>query len=124
MSSIVEFAKKELDILVEKCGKNEESIRVQKIINEHILNIVKTFSKEKHTEFTAEYTLDCIERLLRFKPLTPLTGEKDEWTEVGEGVYQNKRCYNVFKEKDGIAHINLNCGKKKIEFPYIVEIVN
>lgn len=32
--------------------------------------------------------------------VTPLTGEDDEWIEVAEGVFQNKRESAIFKEAD------------------------
>ena len=41
------------------------------------------------------------EKVARFEPLTPLNGDEDEWNEVGEGVFQNRRCDRVFKEKGG-----------------------
>jgi hypothetical protein len=48
--------------------------------------------------------LGIFERLARFEPLLPLTGEDDEWNEVEAGrLYQNKRASNVFKE-NGIAY--------------------
>ena len=40
-----------------------------------------------------------------FKPLSPLTGEDDEWMEDAfNGGFQNKRYPAVFKDKDGIAY--------------------
>lgn len=41
-----------------------------------------------------------IEKLLRYQPLTKLTLEDDEFIEVADGVYQNSRASNVFKEKN------------------------
>jgi hypothetical protein len=47
-------------------------------------------------------------KLLDFKPLTPLTGENDEWTDVGDRSgyphWQNKRCSSVFKNADGSCY--------------------
>lgn len=120
MSNLEEYAKKELDKIVATCGKDEEAIRLQKEINKNIMEIVKAFAAGNHSGFTGLYVINIIEKLLRFEPLTPLTGEKGEWIDVGEGVLQNNRCYNVFKE-NGKAHINTNMGKVEIEFPYTVE---
>lgn len=40
-----------------------------------------------------------------FEPLTPLTGEDDEWVEWREGHYQNRRYSKVFKDgKDSTPH--------------------
>jgi hypothetical protein len=33
-------------------------------------------------------------------PITPLTGDDDEWNEVSNGLFQNKRRASVFKDKN------------------------
>lgn len=76
---------------------------------EHILKMVNVFAEEGHSGFSAEYAISILQKLLRFEPLSPLTGEDDEWDEVGEeygnSTYQNKRLSRVFKEgKDGQAY--------------------
>lgn len=38
--------------------------------------------------------------LMDHKPISPLTGDDDEWVEVRDGVFQNKRCSTVFKGND------------------------
>jgi len=61
--------------------------------------LIFVFSTQGHSGASASVTTDMLERLLRFEPLRPLTGEDDEWIEVSDGVYQNKRCSHVFKDK-------------------------
>lgn len=39
-----------------------------------------------------------LQRLIAAKPLSPLTGEDDEWIDHGDGVFQNKRMASVFKD--------------------------
>lgn len=74
---------------------------------EHILKMVNVFAEEGHSGFSAEYAISILQKLLRFEPLSPLTGEDDEWNEVGDGHYQNKRLSRVFKKgKDGQAYDN------------------
>lgn len=69
-------------------------------------------------------------RLLAGKPLSPLTGEDDEWVEVGDGVFQNKRASSVFKDKrfhDGQKAYDLDnpLGEREpIAFPYYQEYVD
>lgn len=41
---------------------------------------------------------------MAFEPLSPLTGEASEWMEVGDGMWQNRRCSRVFKGRDGVAY--------------------
>lgn len=76
---------------------------IQGEINGKIMEIVEKFSDQRHTEMSAMYSLGMINRLLRFKPITSLTGEDSEWmlVEDQEGLLQNKRCFSVFKEADG-----------------------
>ena len=67
--SMVEYAKSEL----ERIGKDKKGM--QDAINKNILEIVEIFSNQGHSGFSAGYALNVLERLLRYKPLTPLTGE-------------------------------------------------
>ena len=65
-----------------------------------------------------------LQRLLAGKPLSPLTGEADEWMEVNDGVYQNKRLPTVFKDKrfhHGQTAYDLDNplgSREPISFPY------
>jgi len=101
MSNLLEHAKEELRI----AGLLESDDEMQKAMNDHILHMVEEFSKEEHSGFSASYALGQLEKLLRFDPLTPLTGEDWEWTEYVDGLYQNKRMSSVFKDgKDEQAY--------------------
>ena len=76
---------------------------------EHILKMVDVFAEEGHSGFSANYAINILKKLLRFEPLSPLTGEDDEWNDVSEYSgyehYQNKRLSRVFKKgKDGQAY--------------------
>src|SRR5699024_9882012 len=95
---LVEYAKSELA----RIGRDEDGM--QDAINKDILRIVEMFSNQGHSEYSADYALSILERLLRFKPITPLTGEDDEWDEISHGTQQNKRCPSVFRNADGTAH--------------------
>ena len=75
----------------------EDDDRIQKAINKDILAIVKQFGKQGHSGLTASYALGILNRLLRWTPLTPLTGEDSEWNDVGDGFEQNNRCSRVFR---------------------------
>lgn len=103
MANLIEFAENELNIILKAC-KDSESLKLQSVVNEDILSIVKLFSKQGHSGFSAGYCLNAITRLLNYLPLTPLYGTDDEWELVdggGDVLYQNKRCPAVFKDKDG-----------------------
>lgn len=63
-----------------------------------ILEIVRVFAEMGHSGCSAQWCIGVIDRLLQFKPLTPLTGDDSEWGDVGEGLLQNMRHHSVFKE--------------------------
>ena len=80
----------------------------QKVICDGILDIMEVFSNQGHS---ANYTINILEDLLRFKPLTPLTGEDSEWVAISDIIgdpdsvgFQNKRCSRVFKDPNGKAY--------------------
>ncbi len=105
-SNLVAFAERELDIILSRC-EDEESKEMQKEINKDILQIVKVFSKQGHSGFSASYAISLIKKLLNYEPITPLTGKDDEWIKLdynNDTYYQNKRCSRVFKDKDGNAY--------------------
>jgi hypothetical protein len=53
---------------------------------------------------SAPYAVALFEKLALWKPIAPLTGEDDEWNEVSEGTWQNRRNSAVFKKEDGQAY--------------------
>ena len=129
--SLLTYAEAELN----RIPKDEDGI--QSLINEDILNIIKIFSEQGHSGFSANYAISVLERLLRFKPLSPLTGEDDEWNDTGYGSFQNKRCSSVFKNKDGRCYdidattVSDNGGitwyhskrfDKEVTFPYVAPL--
>ena len=105
MSNLVKFAEDELA----RIGMGADSSDINKLMHDHIIHMVKEFSKEGHSGFSASYAIGILTKLLNYEPLTPLTGDDDEWMEIEEGmagrpgVFQNKRCSHVFKE-DGQAY--------------------
>ncbi len=78
---------------------------MQEAICDHVLKLLDVFADEGHSGTTAPYTVNLFKQLAMFEPIVPLTGEDWEWAEVGDGMFQNKRCGHVFKEsKDGQAY--------------------
>jgi len=107
--SLHDFAERELDLLVARAVAEEESepnpmaeedVEMQKLIKKQILEIVDVFASHGHSGFSAGYAISVLTRLLNFKPLSPLTGEDDEWCQVCDDTKQNKRFTQVFLNKD------------------------
>lgn len=129
---MLDYAKRELD----RIPKDEDGL--QDLMNSGILDIIKVFSEQGHSGMSAGYAINILERLLRFKPITPLIGEEDEWNKISrDGIKQNKRCSSVFRQADGTYEdidaivVSDNGGitwftsgrfRKKITFPYIPPI--
>lgn len=80
------------------------SDRMNKSMRAAVLDMVLVFCTEGHSGFSANYTVGCLQKVLRYEPLTPLTGDDDEWNEIGgfadggRAMWQNKRCSKIFKE--------------------------
>lgn len=110
--SLVEFAKEEL---------SRVDLEYDGMVSEAALEIIEVFARQGHSGGSAATTIRVVERLMRFQPLTPLTGDDSEWTEVTEGQWQNKRCPSVFKDSERAWDIDLpRTGEEweTITFPY------
>lgn len=99
MGTLVDYAKEEL----KKIGMIDSGEPYNEEVAKAILDLIGLFASQGHSGFTAPYTVNAFKRLAMYKPLSPLTGEDSEWSEVSSGVYQNKRYSAVFKE-DGKAY--------------------
>lgn len=73
---------------------------MQTLMNQQLRELILVFSTHGHSGFSASYATSALEKLLRFQPLRPLTGESGEWNEVSPDVWQNNRCSHVFKQAD------------------------
>lgn len=67
------------------------------MMREAIMEVVEIFANQGHSGASAAYALDRIKKLLNYHPISPLTGEDDEWNESRPGVFQNKRYPALFK---------------------------
>lgn len=73
---------------------------MQQSMCDDIIELLTVFSQQGHSGFSASYAIELFEKLAKFKPLVPLSGDDSEWNEVSDGVFQNKRCSSVFKQAD------------------------
>lgn len=100
MSNLLSYAEDELN----RIGLTDED-EYNGMMRKHILHMIKEFSDEGHSGFSAYYAISILTKLLNYKPLTPLTGEDDEWVRhdygVNELTYQNKRRSSIFKNGTG-----------------------
>ena len=74
---------------------------MQKLVDGAILELVKVFSGQGHSGFSAAYAMDAFRRLADWKPVSALTGEDDEWGEEVDSkrhTQQNRRYPALFRE--------------------------
>lgn len=102
-SNSIAHARRELGLL-----RSNEPDEMQDLIERHILKLIREFDKEGHSGFSANYTINLLEKLLRFEPIKPLTGDDSEWNDISgmssDPCWQNNRCSHVFKGADGRAY--------------------
>lgn len=95
-SNFVHHAKREL------AGSYATGDQMNIMMANHLIDMVRVFSAEGHSGFSAGYATSALTALLRFEPLGPLYGVDSEWNEIGEQngkpLYQNNRCGRIFKE--------------------------
>ena len=105
--SLYEHAVNELKVI----GMMDSDDEMNKMMADNVLQMIELFSDQGHSGFSAPYLINLFTKLANFKPLTPLTGEDDEWNDVsdyGDGtkLQQNKRYGSVFKDKDSVYNID------------------
>lgn len=124
-SEMYKFAKIELDLLLEQerkfnmstpIGELEketelfDGMTMQESMNNDILALIEALPTG-HSGMSFAYMMDCFNQLVRFKNLTSLTLNDNEFVEVArdgdEIIYQNVRNFSVFKTtKKGIYHLD------------------
>jgi len=99
-SNIVSYAEDEL----RRAGWYDDDAFYGDLVPKAVLRSARLFSIEGHSGMSAGLVNRIVSTVVMFKPLTPLTGEDDEWNEVGDGVFQNRRMSSVFKDESGKAY--------------------
>lgn len=95
------FANQEFKAL----GITDKSDELDLLAKQNVLELLSVFEAQGHSGFSAPIILNWFDKLARFEPLTPLTGEDWEWSNVSEAsgcqLWQNTRCPRVFKDATG-----------------------
>ena len=77
---------------------------MQEWMCQDLVDVIEVIASQGHSGFSGAYLIKYLTPLLKKEPITPLTGEEDEWAKVDEDTYQNKRCGRVFKRSEtGVA---------------------
>ena len=147
----VEFAQQEFKLKKQRViqgykDRNEtledDFYEYDKMYEDAIIELLEVLSTQGHSGFSHNLTLSMFSRLADRQPLSPLTGEDDEWTEWSQeewqdmpnrrnvrasGIYQNKgeepfmSHYYVFcYEGEPYSGYTGSYSRKIIEFPFVV----
>ncbi|WGH21755.1 hypothetical protein SEA_INKED_70 [Arthrobacter phage Inked] len=103
-SNLVKHARHELNLI----GEEPEVI-------DWYIRVIKAYASFGHSGGSAWATTSVLEELLRFKPLTELTDDSEEWFHHGEdiagrpgGMWQNKRDGRCFSNDGGKTYWNVD----------------
>lgn len=102
MTSLSKYAENEMRL----AGLFSKDSAYDGMLAEAVMKMINLFEEEGHSGASAPMAIHIFSRVALFEPLTPLTGEDDEWNEVGPSTFQNRRCSHVFKDADGAYDIN------------------
>lgn len=105
MDNLIAHAKRELDLFTEE----DPEIRAS------LLKAVEGFATyDGHSGGSAYATIELLNRLLRFRNLTPLTDDATEWIDQselsGEPMWQNRRNSEAFSDDGGATFWLLSDG--------------
>jgi hypothetical protein len=130
---LVEHAEREVFRLYTETSRESltRSNRNAALYREICLDIVAQFESATLGMQDRELLAGVLAKLFAQRPLTPLTGNADEWEEVGAGLWRNKRYPFVWKDAayawdtnatlcrrpDGVTY-RLEGGHGDVKFPY------
>jgi hypothetical protein len=96
MGNLVEHAKFELELAGLLDPKKDF---YGGLTGKAVLELLECFESQGHSGMSAEIVVQLFEKLANFKPIGPITGSGEEWSDDpfdGE-TYQNKRLGSLFK---------------------------
>lgn len=95
MSNLLNFAKQELEL----AGyTDDQEDGPNKWMKDNVLQLIETFSEQGHSGSSAPFCIGLFKQLANYEPINPVKGTQDEWLEIGDGVFQNKREGALFHE--------------------------
>lgn len=95
---------------------NENGFTTKEIMCLDILEILDIIHNQNHSGYSFSYLKNILIKLLNDETLTEMTGNDDEWIkaeDIGDNIFQNKRCPSIFKKikKDGTIDVKMIEGK-------------
>lgn len=106
-SNLVAHAKRELEL----AGMYDADADYDGLLAPHILDLIRLFASEGHSGGSAAVTLGVFERLARYKTLSPLTDDPEEWMQVEMGdkeCWQSRRQSSCFSSDSGKTYYDID----------------
>lgn len=101
MSRLIEHAEYEL----KKAGLFDNDADYMGALAKDVMQIVEVFAKQGHSGASAAHVAGILDLLLRFKPLSPITNNPEEWGLISQDsepkMWQNKRDGEQFSMDGG-----------------------
>lgn len=118
MSNLVEHAEKEM----RKAGLYSADSDYSGMIPDAVMALVKPFAEARHSGSSAMLTLEIFNRVARFKTLSPVTNDPEEWMEIGrdmlppaqKDLWQNRRDSSCFSEDGGKTYYSIDSENREI----------
>lgn len=109
---LADYARRELEI----AGLFDEDSDYEGMIGEAVMSLVELFASQGHSGCSADITRSIFDRLASYKPLTELTDDPSEWTEIAEEIavgekcklYQSTRSPTCFSRDGGKTYWNID----------------
>ncbi len=73
-----------------------------------VMDLIETFAGQGHSGMSAAITLRLFSDLAQFKPIGPITSDPGEWTEVADGMWQNRRRSSSFSRDGGTTWYDID----------------
>lgn len=106
--SLVEYAKSEMKL----AGLYDEDADYGGMIPDAVMALVEAHSKQGHSGGSHHVVLQIFNRVINFKPLTPIDSNPETWMEVGSNVWQSKRSPTLFSVDAGQTWYDLDDPEK------------
>jgi hypothetical protein len=95
--SLVQHAKRELALTTNDAE-----------FNKAIIKAIEAFASYGHSGGSASIGIEILYDLLKFKNLTPLTDNPEEWNHVGSDMWQSSRNSEAFSTDGGSTYYLLS----------------
>ena len=96
---MIEFAKWQLNKLLEKCTDDSER-EMQEMMNNDVLELLRVFSEQGHSGFSAPIAIMLFSKLANHRLITEVEDNPEDWDENG----QHKYIPSIFKRDDGTCY--------------------